>query len=154
MKLADTSWQNELRELLLRNPDLSLEGVERRVQSEAQTRHVRKYGNQPTEVDGIRFDSRKEAQRYVQLRDLERMGAIRDLTLQPEFVLLESFEDAEGERHPAIRYRADFRYVGQDGVEVIEDVKSVATAKNAVFRLKWKWLLYLHRNDNARFRLV
>ena len=44
-----------------------------------------KYGAKPTIVDGTRFDSTKEANRYGELRLLEKAGAITNLELQPKF---------------------------------------------------------------------
>jgi Protein of unknown function (DUF1064) len=44
----------------------------------------RKYRNVPTVVDGIRFDSKKEAARYQELRLLEQAGIIRNLIPNPE----------------------------------------------------------------------
>ena len=73
-------------------------------------RGERKYRNQPVEVNGIKFDSRKEARRYEQLMAAMEMGFIRDLRLQVDFTLIEAFTDAEGKRHQALRYKADFTY--------------------------------------------
>lgn len=69
-----------------------------------------KYRNQPTEVQGIRFDSKKEARRYAELMALQRSGKIRGLKLQPQFTLQESYVTDSGERVRAIRYVADFAY--------------------------------------------
>ena len=44
-----------------------------------------KYKNVKTTVDGIAFDSQKEARRYADLKLMHRAGAITDLTLQPKF---------------------------------------------------------------------
>ena len=76
----------------------------------AEEKGKRKYRNQPVEVNGIKFDSRKEARRYEQLMDAMEMGFIRDLRLQVDFTLIEAFTDAEGKRHQALRYKADFTY--------------------------------------------
>ena len=43
---------------------------------------MNKYNAKKTELDGIVFDSRKEAGRYAELKLLERAGHIEDLTLQ------------------------------------------------------------------------
>ena len=112
-----------------------------------------KYHNEPTEIDGIHFDSRKEADRFKQLLGLQRAGMIRGLKLQPEFTLQEAFTTIEGERQAAIRYRADFSYYrierhkldgrGQmytSETFVIEDVKSEATRKNKAYRMKAKMM--------------
>ena len=51
-----------------------------------------KYKAKKAVVDGIVFDSRKEAKRYTELKKLEEMGSIRDLSLQVQFELIPSFE--------------------------------------------------------------
>ena len=51
----------------------------------------RKYHNTKTVADSIKFDSKLEAERYAQLKILERAGVIRALELQPSFELLPSF---------------------------------------------------------------
>lgn len=108
-----------------------------------------KYHNIKTEVNGIKFDSRKEARRYRHLMTAQELGVIRDLRLQVDFTLQEAYTTAEGERIQAIRYRADFTYkvqsagygyeaeLGTDDIEywrslypgelVVEDVKSRVT---------------------------
>ncbi len=96
---------------------------------------MRKYRNQPTIVDGIKFDSRAESARYLLLRVLERAGQIRDLELQPEFILQEGFRK-NGKAIRAIKYVADFRYYDNaKQKEVIEDVKG---KKTSVYQLKKK----------------
>ena len=115
-----------------------------------------KYHNRKIEINGIRFDSRKEAQRYVQLMNAMRLGAIKDLRLQVDFTIQEAYTDCQGKRIRAIRYRADFAYnltgefptgISADdrdlwrryyiaGVDtIVEDVKGV---KTQVYKLKEK----------------
>lgn len=108
-----------------------------------------KYHNVKTEVNGIKFDSKKEARRYLQLMAAMDAGVISDLRLQVEFTLVEAFTKPDGERVKALRYKADFTYkiksAGYDaapavswedveywrglwpGAMVIEDVKSKGT---------------------------
>lgn len=114
----------------------------------------RKYHNQPCEVDGIKFDSQKEARRYRELMALLRAGKIRDLKLQPQFTLQESYKTLEGKRVQAIRYVADFSYElmplywteyesqcpDDAWIKVVEDVKSKAT-KTRVYEMKRKLML-------------
>lgn len=78
-----------------------------------------KYGAIPTEVDGIRFASRREAKRYGELKMLEKAGAIRNLELQPTFTIV-----INGVRIGS--YRADFAYFEGER-RVVEDVKGVRT---------------------------
>lgn len=47
-----------------------------------------KYGNRKVALDGITFDSKKEAQRYTELKLLEKAGKITGLQLQREFELI------------------------------------------------------------------
>lgn len=100
-------------------------------------RRGNKFHAEPTTVDGIRFASKAEARRYANLKLLERAKRIRDLTLQPAFPL-------HGKNGSHIgRYTADFRYdeLGADGrvlADVVEDVKSPATAKGEAYRLRIK----------------
>lgn len=107
-----------------------------------------KLRNVPTTVDGIRFDSKAESERYSELLTMERAGLIRDLKLQPVYLLLESFTDAFGRKHRAALYIGDFKYI-QDGQIICEDVKGHPTA---VFALKWK--LAIRAYPNVRFEVV
>ena len=86
-----------------------------------------KYGNVPTTVDGIRFDSKKEGFRWLQLRQLERDGQINGLQRQVVFVLAISNEII-------CKYRADFVYQ-ELGKRIVEDVKGVRTD---VYKIKKK----------------
>jgi hypothetical protein len=95
-----------------------------------------KYGNVKTEIDGSRFDSQKEAARYVQLRYREKAGEITDLELQREFELI-----VNGEK--VASYVSDFSYQ-ESGELVVEDVKSAITRKLPTYRLKKKLMKSIH----------
>lgn len=92
-----------------------------------QPRRKHKYRAKPAVIDGIKFPSTKQGQRYSQLRLLERAGQIKDLELEEPFDI-----SINGVR--CFRYRADFSYT-ENGKRVIEDVKGVRTP---VYRLKKK----------------
>nr|DAZ56827.1 MAG TPA: Endonuclease [Caudoviricetes sp.] len=99
-----------------------------------------KFNAKKTVVDGITFDSRKEAKRYVALRDLERAGKIRCLRRQVRFELLPAF-DVDGKHYRPTTYVADFVYTdAKSGKEIVEDVKGVRTD---VYRLKSK--MFAHK---------
>lgn len=98
-----------------------------------------KYGNRKTEVNGIKFDSKKEAERFQQLLWLQADDAIHDLKLQEEFTLAGAYTTPKGIRVRAIRYRCDFSYILPSGEKVVEDVKSKAT-KTRVYEIKRKLL--------------
>lgn len=110
--------------------------------AQAQPKPTRnKYHAIKEEVDGHTFDSKKEARRYLELKELEQAGQITDLALQPVFELQPAFTDAAGEHHQAITYRADFQY-SENGQQIIEDTKGMETA---VFKLKKKLFLYQYQ---------
>lgn len=102
----------------------------------------RKYHNINTVVDGIKFDSKLEAERYVQLKILERAGVIRGLELQPSFELLPSFRK-NGKTWRKTVYKADFMYIlCENDITIIEDVKGSTAVITDVFRLKQKLFEY------------
>ena len=96
---------------------------------------MRKYRNKKVIVDGIYFDSKKEATRYQELKMLERAGAISNLELQVPFELIPK---QDGER--ACTYKADFVYFKQ-GKKIVEDTKGM---KTDVYKIKRKLMLYQH----------
>ena len=102
----------------------------------------KKYHNKKTVIDGIKFDSKLEAERYAQLKILERAGVIRDLELQPEYELIPSFRK-NGKTWRRTLYKADFRYIiAEDDSYIIEDVKGSTSVITDVFRLKQKLFEY------------
>ena len=102
----------------------------------------RKYHNKKTFIDGIKFDSKLEAERYAQLKILERAGVIRALELQPEYELIPSFRK-NGKTWRKTVYKADFRYILADGDRIIiEDIKGYTAVITDVFRLKQKLFEY------------
>ena len=102
----------------------------------------RKYHNKKTVADGIKFDSKLEAERYAQLKILERAGVIRDLELQPEYELIPSFRKNDKTWRRTV-YKADFRYIlSEDDKTIIEDVKGSTAVITDVFRLKQKIFEY------------
>lgn len=94
----------------------------------------RKYRNEPTEIDGHRFDSKREAARYMVLKLEQAAGAISGLELQPKFPMHVTGPD--GVRVEVAVYISDFRY-GRDGQTIIEDAKSPAT-RTPLYLLKKK----------------
>lgn len=84
-----------------------------------------KYKNIKTEVDGILFDSKKEAARYKELKQKEAAGEIKNLRRQVRYPLMPKMK-IEGIKVRATYYIADFVYE-EDGKEVVEDVKGYRT---------------------------
>ena len=87
-----------------------------------------KYKAVKTEVDGIVFDSKKEAKRWTELLLLERAGQIHNLERQHRV-------DVKYNGILLFWWKADFIYF-QDGQRIYEDVKSPMTAALPVYRLK------------------
>ena len=94
---------------------------------------MNKYRNKKVIVDGKEFDSKREGNRYKELRLLERVGKISDLEIQPRFLLQDSFKK-NGRTFRKIEYVADFKYI-ENGKIIVEDVKGMQTD---VFKLKHK----------------
>lgn len=99
-----------------------------------------KYHAAKTVVDGITFDSKREAKRYQELKLMERAGKIRGLRRQVRFELLPAF-DAGGKHYRPTSYVADFVYTdAKSGKEVVEDCKGYRTD---TYRLKAK--MFAHK---------
>ena len=108
---------------------------------------MNKYYNQPTVIDGIKFDSKKEAYHYMELKLLQSAGIISNLELQPKFILQESFKK-NGKTYREISYKADFKYI-EKGQVIVEDVKGKETE---VFKIKHK--LFEYRYPDLELRIV
>jgi hypothetical protein len=100
-----------------------------------------KYGARRVELDGLWFDSQREAARYAELKLLVIAGFITDLEVHPTFALMVPIlGPADGPITLCTigKYHADFRYLHlRTGEVVIEDVKSPPT-RTALYRLKKK----------------
>lgn len=113
-----------------------------------------KYKNHKTEVDGIIFDSRKEAQRYKELKLMEDNGFIGDLQRQVRFELIPAQKepDTRGPKGGVIKgktierkveYVADFVYTDiETGETVVEDTKGQIRTKDYI--IKRKLMLWVH----------
>lgn len=104
-----------------------------------------KYRNKPVVVDGVRFDSKREAARWERLCGYEQCGLITNLERQVTYVLAPSVK-IEGEKRarPALRFKVDFRYVDEDGKTVVEDAKGVA---DTAFRIRQHLMKSVHGID-------
>lgn len=96
-----------------------------------------KFNAQKIELDGIKFDSKKEHKRYIELKAMQQRGEIFGLEHHTKFELAPKTK-LEGEKRvkPALRYFADFTYYNTQGEYIVEDVKSAATRKLASYRNK------------------
>lgn len=118
------------------------------------TAKTNKYNAKKVSVDGIEFDSKKEAKRYQELLLLQKAGEIYLLERQKVYELLPAQRDPDtvGKRggvikgkllERAVEYVADFVYTDKNGKTVVEDVKGFREGgAYAVFVLKRKLMLY------------
>ena len=99
-----------------------------------------KYRNKKVEYDGKTFPSTKEANRYAELKLLERAGRISDLETQVKFVLIPT-QYIDGQLiERECSYIADFVYTNSRGVRVVEDTKGLQTPE---YKIKRKLMLFL-----------
>lgn len=98
----------------------------------------KKFNNDITFVGDMRFDSKKEANRYMELLILVRCKKIKDLQCQVPFELAERvLLLGESRVKRAMKYICDFYYFDIEKQEmIIEDVKSPATRKRESYRNK------------------
>ncbi len=113
-----------------------------------------KYQAIKTVVNGIEFDSRKEARRYQELLLLERAGVIQYLRMQVKFVIIpaqyetierygkngQRLKDGQKLLEKECSYVADFVYE-ENGEQIVEDTKGVKTKD---YIIKRKLMLYIH----------
>lgn len=114
----------------------------------------KKYNNTKVEYDGIKFDSKKEMQRYIVLKEAERMGVISNLELQVKYELIPAVKEEYVEHLKTkdkiktrtlqlpITYTCDFRYL-KDGEVIVEDVKASPKMLPKEFVLKEKMMFAL-----------
>jgi len=111
---------------------------------------MNKFRNKIVTIDNIKFRSIKEGNRYIELKHLLKLKLIKDLILQPKFILSEKYMY----RNMKIKketYSADFQYV-YDGKLIIEDVKGVRTN---LYKLKISiFLKTIIDNDNIIFKEI
>ena len=112
-----------------------------------------KYHSTKVKLDGMIFDSKKEARRWLELKSLEKAGTISGLERQVKFVLIPTQREPDtiGERGGVKKgkviereayYIADFVYFDSYGNEIVEDTKGLRTSE---YVLKRKLMLYMHR---------
>ena len=114
----------------------------------------KKYNNTKVEYDGIKFDSKKEMQRYIVLKDAENSGVISNLELQVKYELIPAVREEYIEHLKTkdkiktrtlqlpITYTCDFQYL-KDGVLIVEDVKASPKMLPKEFVLKEKMMFAL-----------
>lgn len=99
-----------------------------------------KYGNKKVEVNGILFDSKREARRYLDLKAMEMAGQIQNLQLQVRYELIPTISRDGKVLERNCCYIADFVYE-QNGETVVEDAKGRRTKD---YVIKRKLMLHVH----------
>ncbi len=110
-----------------------------------------KYHNHKVHWGDMVFDSKWEWERYMILVEREANGEISDLQRQVSWELQPAFVRPNGESVKAIHFIVDFKYLDRY-FRIFEDAKGMETD---VFKMKWKMLKYIFRNDeHTLFRLT
>ena len=99
-----------------------------------------KYRNRKTTVDGVTYDSAKEARRGAELRLMERAGLISDLCAQVRYELIPAQKRNGKVAERPVYYIADFVY-RENGETVVEDAKGMRTKDYVIKRklMLWKY---------------
>lgn len=116
-----------------------------------QSRKPNKYNASKTVMCGHVFDSKREAEIYLDLLSRKQHGEIIRIGLQPSYTLLEGFRDNQGNKQRAITYTADFFVTYADGRNEVIEVKGVRTRD---YVLRKKLFLHMMRDTDIIFREV
>lgn len=127
---------------------LKMASKNQRIKAEIPEEKKSKYNSRKVLNDGLWFDSQLESDRYDELKLLQNIGAIKELQLQPRFLLQKGFRDSNGKRHRPIHYKADFQYVDvRAGAVVVEDAKG---KKTEAYSIKKKLFLFNYPDLNFK----
>ena len=116
-----------------------------------QRKKPNKYNARKTVMCGHMFDSKREAEVYLELLAQKQAGEIVRIAFQPQYTLLSAFKDNEGKKQRAITYTADFFVTFADGHSEVIEVKGVRTRD---YLLRKKLFLHMMRETDIVFREV
>lgn len=114
-------------------------------------RKPNKYNARKTVMCGHTFDSKREAEIYLDLLSRKQYGEILRIGFQPQYTLLEGFKDNTGKKQKPITYTADFFVTYADGRHEVIEVKGVRTRD---YLLRKKLFLHMMRDTDIIFREV
>lgn len=116
-----------------------------------QRKKLNKYNARKTTVCGRNFDSKREAEVYLELLAQKQAGEIVRIGFQPSYTLLAGFVDNTGKKQRPITYTADFFVTYADGRSEVIEVKGVRTRD---YLLRKKLFLHMMRDTDIVFREV
>lgn len=116
-----------------------------------QRKKPNKYNARKTVMCGHMFDSKREAEVYLELLAQKQAGEIVRIGLQPSYTLLEGFRDNTGKNQKPITYTADFFVTYADGHSEVIEVKGMRTRD---YLLRKKLFLHMMRDKDIIFREV
>jgi hypothetical protein len=116
-----------------------------------QRKKANKYNARKTTVCGHTFDSKREAEVYLELLAQKQAGEIIRIGFQPSYTLLAGFKDNTGKNQKPITYTADFFVTYADGRNEVIEVKGVRTRD---YLLRKKLFLHMMRETDIKFREV
>ena len=116
-----------------------------------QSRKKNKYNARKTVMCGHTFDSKREAEIYLDLLSRKQHGEILRIGFQPQYTLLEGFKDNTGKNQKPITYTADFLVEYADGRHEVIEVKGMRTRD---YLLRKKLFLHMMRDTDIIFREV
>jgi len=130
-------WSDLSHDTQKRNP-----GLKELLQGGKQENKQSKYHSKKVLFNGIVFDSQKEANRYAELLLAKKAGIVKEIELQPRFLLQEGYRDNQTQKKVRkMEYVADFRVTYADGRQVVIDTKGFRTKvyinKLKLFRKKY-----------------
>lgn len=121
----------------------------------AQTTKTSKYGNVITIIDGIKFHSKGEGERYSFLKLMQAKGRISDLRLQVPYELIAKGRTEAGKAVRAMYYKADFVYFNNESrCEVVEDFKGKRTQDyiNKSKAMKEKYNIEIYETNRTHLK--
>ncbi|KLU61112.1 hypothetical protein CEB3_c26820 [Peptococcaceae bacterium CEB3] len=110
-----------------------------------------KYHNFKVQLDGRTFASRKEANRYAELKHFQRAGIVQSFACQVPYIVFDAFRK-NGRKYRSITYVADFVVQYPDGHVGVEDTKGGRGTTTEAFRIKRK--LFEARYPELELRII
>lgn len=117
-----------------------------------------KYKAKKTVIDGIVFDSKLEAEYYVYLKTLKKLGKIQGFDRQMKYELIPSYKQKDTNKTVrGVSYIVDFVVYYNDNTVAFIDTKGYETAdfkiKKKLFETKYQVRLLLVKRNGRSFKV-